>query len=300
MTHLEPYMDEFVASHLSRLMTAQEFQELLTVAEGPISYPTYPTRGWRSPTRLKALALASGLDEREYIYRHTLLPLVSFHNRALRADASDHDRKASIGWKTHFCRTARSQAFFCQRCVSDDQKRYGGSYWHLSHQIPGTFGCPLHIDQPLNTASLDAFEEQPSPELDSAELCSTASMRHPTIGQHRATCIAMFALRGPVSTLGMRTALIRRGRSAGLRIGKGGGRLLLSDVAVDLLPTEFLQDLFGEGGRWAKTRGTPYHPVDAVLCPGVTCSVASVVLAMTLLYDCVAEAFGDCFGVTTG
>lgn len=296
MKHLEAHTDEFVASHLSRLMPRQEFQELLTLADGPISRPIYPTRGWRASTRLRALALACGLDEREYIYRNTLLPLVSFHNDELRAEATQDDRDAASGWKTHFCRTARGRAFLCQRCVSDDQKQYGDSYWHLSHQIPGTFGCPLHPDQPLEAASTDALDEPPACRAEVAQRCSTTLMEHQTVGQHRATCLAMFALRGPISTLEMRTALIRKGRSAGLRIGKGGGRLLLSDVAVDLLPMEFLRDLFTPAGRWAKTRGTPFHQIDAVLWPGMDCSVSSVALAMTLLYDSVAEAFKDCFG----
>ena len=131
-------------------------------------------------------------------------------------------------------------------------------------------------------------------------LRSTTLMQHQTVRQYNATCVAMHALRGPISTVEIRTALIRKGRSAGLRIGKGGGRLLLSDVVSDLLPAEFLQDAFGPGDRVAKVRGTSYYALDAVLCPGVNCSVAAVALALMLLYDSVEQALADCFGDACG
>lgn len=33
---------------------------------------------------------------------------------------------------------------FCPECFSEDEKRYGESYWHRLHQVPGVFTCPIH------------------------------------------------------------------------------------------------------------------------------------------------------------
>ncbi|MDC3424318.1 TnsD family transposase [Aquibacillus sp. 3ASR75-11] len=33
---------------------------------------------------------------------------------------------------------------YCPCCVSEDIKRYGETYWHLSHQLPSVFVCPKH------------------------------------------------------------------------------------------------------------------------------------------------------------
>ena len=107
----------------------------------------------------------------------------------------------------------------------------------------------------------------------------------------------MHALRQPFAVAAMRASLIRRGRAAGLRLGPGGDRLLLSDVALDLLPAEFFQDEFGPQGRVPKIQGRPYAAIDAVLWPTAVASVSSVALAFTLLYDSVQEAFAACLAI---
>jgi hypothetical protein len=36
----------------------------------------------------------------------------------------------------------------CSQCIQDDLVRFGTSYWHVSHQVPGVWVCPTH-DRPL-------------------------------------------------------------------------------------------------------------------------------------------------------
>lgn len=298
MTHLEPYADEFVASHHSRLTPAPEFEELLKRAGEPTDSRVTPSGGWQSPIRFKALALAARLDEAEYLRQHTLLPLVSFFNDELRGSASNRGVGSLIG-KATFRRTPRDRAFFCDQCVDEEKTRYGTSYWHVAHQIPGTYGCPLHPNQPLSTVALKAFDELPSAELTGIQHCSATLMEHAAVRRFNEACFAMFALRKPFSTVELRSALIRRGRSAGLRIGLGGGRLLLSDVASELLPGEFLQDAFHPGNRSPKVRGKPYFGIDAVLNRSVQCPVVSIALALALLYDSVEEGLASTFIAAT-
>ena len=35
----------------------------------------------------------------------------------------------------------------CRQCVEDDLERYGWCYWHLQHQFPGVWMCPVHWEQ---------------------------------------------------------------------------------------------------------------------------------------------------------
>ncbi len=96
------------------------------------------------------------------------------------------------------------------------------------------------------------------------------------------------------STSALREALIYRGRAAGLRVGTGGRKLLLSDIAVDELPDSFLEEVFFRNLQVRKEPGKVFLPIDAVLHKGRPCSVLNVALAFTLLYDSHGEAFEDC------
>ena len=34
--------------------------------------------------------------------------------------------------------------YYCQKCVNDEIKVLGETYWHLSHQLPGVLVCIKH------------------------------------------------------------------------------------------------------------------------------------------------------------
>lgn len=40
---------------------------------------------------------------------------------------------------------ARPRAYFCQKCVTEQQDIHGFSYWHREHQIPGALWCSKHM-----------------------------------------------------------------------------------------------------------------------------------------------------------
>jgi hypothetical protein len=45
--------------------------------------------------------------------------------------------------------SAREQAFLCPCCVESDIDKFGRSYWHTDHQLPGVYECPTHNGTPL-------------------------------------------------------------------------------------------------------------------------------------------------------
>ena len=80
----------------------------------------------------------------------------------------------------------------------------------------------------------------------------------------------------------------------GIRLGKYGRRILLSDIAMDELPCAFLETIFGSEGRAANTPGIRFAPIDNALMDRNGSSL-SVALAFTLLYDSFEEVSADCF-----
>lgn len=61
---------------------------------------------------------------------------------------------------------------WCLHCAQSDRERYGTSYWHVEHQLPGLKHCPEHSDSPL---------------LGSCEECgSQVDTLNPSIRLHRA------------------------------------------------------------------------------------------------------------------
>lgn len=57
---------------------------------------------------------------------------------------------------------------FCLGCAEEDRQRFGETYWHRLHQIPGCVVCPTH-HQVLLESSVPVYLRQPSEELITAE-----------------------------------------------------------------------------------------------------------------------------------
>ena len=69
--------------------------------------------------------------------------------------------------------------------------------------------------------------------------------------------------------------------------------MLLSDVAFDTFPSEFLNSTFPATGKGAKTMGMRYGPLDNVFLTDAG-SALSIALAFILLYDSNEAAMADC------
>lgn len=61
----------------------------------------------------------------------------------MRGQKSPVRSSGVLGWLVN--KSVRSPyPRLCLACAEEDQARYGESYWHRVHQIPGVFWCPVH------------------------------------------------------------------------------------------------------------------------------------------------------------
>jgi hypothetical protein len=91
----------------------------------------------------------------EVATNHTILPFFhGFRDAAYAADSvarltgkTDSNLKYRLGLLTG-SQGASHPLKSCQVCVKEDRERFGVSYWHLKHQLPGAALCSTH-QQPL-------------------------------------------------------------------------------------------------------------------------------------------------------
>ncbi len=98
----------------------------------------------REVSRLELLGRIAGLSTRDFVMRHTTLPLrrgiISYFPDLPHGSEEGRDMLWSTGM-----RLARTGAYFCERCARDDVQIHGRSYWRRTHQIPGLLWCQKHL-----------------------------------------------------------------------------------------------------------------------------------------------------------
>lgn len=98
-------------------------------------------------------------DTEDIIYKHTLYPLYAPFLPVIRAGQVLQSMKEDHGGSIHsragiMASTIALPRYFryCPVCVIDDITRYGESYWHRLHQVPGILVCPVHYQGLLDSS----------------------------------------------------------------------------------------------------------------------------------------------------
>ncbi|WP_144140733.1 TniQ family protein [Paraburkholderia sp. BCC1884] len=112
-----------------------------------------------NPFALMQIAEATRMTYDNVLVNHTLYPYVTAlmtvrRKEQIRAGLmettpqtrSDFKWLAGVPWSNLACRR------FCPECLREDLQRYGESYWHRSHQLPGVYTCISHRRLLLGTA----------------------------------------------------------------------------------------------------------------------------------------------------
>jgi hypothetical protein len=112
-----------------------------------------------NPFALMQIAKATRMTYDDVLVNHTLYPYVTAlmtvrRREQLRAGLfettpqvrSDFNWLAGAPWSNLACRR------FCPQCLREDLQKYGESYWHRSHQLPGVYTCISHRLPLLGTA----------------------------------------------------------------------------------------------------------------------------------------------------
>lgn len=117
-----------------------------------------------TPSRLPKLAAhlprSLCLSPTRLALKHTSVPLhlpfleADRRRDLLRRIAEGRPLQLALRSATTRVTTARGLRL-CDRCREEDRGRYGRSYWHLIHQLPGVLVCPRH-GLPLVVTSVEA------------------------------------------------------------------------------------------------------------------------------------------------
>jgi hypothetical protein len=153
-----PYPDEPTLSLLIRaarhlgLSMSDIFREVLGIQTRYASFAR--------PFCLSALSNLTQIAPSELIQRHTFFPYVAaFLSSAQRYAMWSNiltDRPVTFVSFNFLEGTARQNHFFlkyCTKCAEDDLQRYGETYWHREHLLPGVCICMIHM-QILDSTSV--------------------------------------------------------------------------------------------------------------------------------------------------
>ncbi len=150
-----PHPDELLSSALVR--TCLRF-------DLPIGHLMQSLHGHRSPpgffhlTNMKVYGQALCLSEDHLLKTATVFPYlvafqpwdrrVAFRMAAIQGKGTK-DARLSALQRTSLYVPYRK---LCPSCVRSDKARFGWSYWHVSHHLPGVTLCPIHSERLRETA----------------------------------------------------------------------------------------------------------------------------------------------------
>lgn len=103
-------------------------------------------------TPLPFFAELFGMEAKTILTGHTVLPYATAFSehevwkRAVANSLSQTGDGKAMGAVIQSAVHGIPNRRFCPACVADDVRTRGESYWHLSHQLPGSLLCHLHGD----------------------------------------------------------------------------------------------------------------------------------------------------------
>lgn len=110
---------------------------------------------------LPELSKASGLSTTYLVTNHGYLSYARFaHSTYGYLDTRTHPDFIS-NKNISNCKTLVPTARFCPHCIKADIDKYGTSYWHRIHHLPGVDHCIKHDVSLINANSKDGYKCQP-------------------------------------------------------------------------------------------------------------------------------------------
>lgn len=141
-----PYPDEVLGSLLVRACrhTGLPFTQIIYQLSG------YSDRAYVSfllPPFLAELSRETGFPTLTLLWDHTIFPyVVSFRPQiqVKRLERLLLSGQAHVSSTTRLVTKALPFRRCCPACIVEDMARYGESYWHRVHLLPGVHVCPVH------------------------------------------------------------------------------------------------------------------------------------------------------------
>lgn len=156
-----PLPDELDLGYLGFVMRLNGLDSPKALDELARRWADCPETSCREVSRLELLSRIAGLSTRDFVMRHTTLPLRRGITSYLPYLPHGSEEGRDMLWSTGM-RLARTGAYFCEHCAREDVQFHGRSYWRRAHQIPGLLWCQKHLTPLSFIDNRAAFLRAPS------------------------------------------------------------------------------------------------------------------------------------------
>lgn len=238
------------------------------------------------------LANAVGIAPEEFCRLHTMIPF----QRAVTSHLADlsHGSASEPGIvQFNGMSIPKHGIRCCPCCVREDFEFWGYAYFRREHQLPGVVACSKHEELLSWTDNADAFFASPKQILDSpvpvTHGLEPQLMAHPVVSRYVTIAEAWLSAPSPIALDKMITVLQSRASELGVRRSIKGQKRLLSDLALESCPLEWLTILVPK--LKDKKPGVYQSPLDHVFnSQSKAFQSAYYALALALLFDTAEEA----------
>jgi len=242
----KPMPDEVFKGFLTRiciLNRVYSMRQLLIYLSPRKTRPLPFTKNTFSALRI--LSDKTNLDLMQLVCSHTLIPYIQVFSVTKHEWDFSNPR-----WLNTLSivgtRPILSHARYCPECVDEDLGFWGYTYWRRSHQLPGIEWCLKHQTCLITVPKIYFSKLPPS----STELLSPPNKykyaHHPVIEKYAQISIGLLDSRSSfiMNKIGMR--LGDAARKSGFMVSPKGKKKLLSDLALESIPFDWLVNLFPE------------------------------------------------------
>lgn len=294
-----PLYEELDRGYLGRIMRVNGFQSEKDTVTAIIKRFGLEYMSRRELSCLELLSLMANRPLEEFAQYHSTIPI----RRAITSSFPDltHGSPTRRSLLCNFGMVAaRPGAYFCAKCVSDDEAFHGVSYWRRDHQVPGQHWCSKHLTALVHIKDDDAFLRSPSTCHSDVEAVAqewvVEAKKNKNVTKFLDIASGLFERTSPIGVKFVSFVLKKRALCVGLNAVAAPVRnkLLLSDLICDSFPASWLAPVFPS--LIGKARGEILHRIDGVLyMTNSSSSVWSYILAAAVLYDTADEALDGLF-----
>lgn len=233
--------DEFGPGYLIRLGLVNGLKKEKDVLERILQH--YPSITDHQKLKPFLLSVVLGKSTEDYCQQHTLLPI----HRGL----TNLEEKVTHGSMEYEYGLLRYGHFglirhfkVCKSCVREDIDSLGYSYYRRSHQYPGVNSCSKHGNTDLGRLYSSPLETFCNPDqIDVSQLTPLTQHDNEFINRFLSIMDGLCEFKKPTDPNGLVTIMQLRARELGFKWYSSGSKELLSDVLINRLPKEWLEDL---------------------------------------------------------
>jgi hypothetical protein len=279
-----PLPDEHAAGILARQMRANAF---ISIAEMKKELFRKHGQSFGDAGRIPifaALADLLGIERTKFLMAHTTIPVT----RALHYQECQFqfgDLRARNFAQDAGLKATNAQWLLCRRCVTEDLQFRGMSYWRRLHQLPGIDWCLKHGDALNHIDDENAVEMPPDVQIDTGvapDATPIESMRaNPVLVQISQLMSDCLDHDRPLDPEVVGRTLRILATQAGLRVSPKGKRKNLTDLAIELVPMDWLSRFFP--GIKERKPGNPFLRLENAFRTGSQGSLAMPFFVATAL-----------------